>query len=158
MSIELIIGNHQDRVAVPEKWLTLLEAVAGRAVAMVLERAAEADSPLFHLGTVDVALVDDETSARIHRDFMEIEGATDVITFHHGEIVISAEVAWRQAAEFGEPPLRELLRYVVHGLLHLAGHEDGAQEERARMEEAQEAVIAGLWVAEMAAAAVADQT
>ena len=62
-----------------------------------------------------------------------------------------AEVAWRQASEYGEPPLRELLRYVVHGLLHLAGHEDASPEDRARMEEAQEAVVAALWTPEMAA-------
>lgn len=153
MSLELIVGNHQQAVAIPEKWLTLLESAGGRAAEMALERAADPDSPLLHLGTVDVALVDDEASARVHADFMEIEGATDVITFHHGEIVISAEVAWRQATEFGEPPLRELLRYVVHGLLHLAGHEDASPEERARMEEAQEAVVAALWTPEMAAEA-----
>ena len=76
------------------------------------------------LATLEVALVDDATSDRVHRDFMNIEGPTDVITFHHGEIVIGAEVAQRQAAEYGEPLAREILRYLVHGLLHLAGHED----------------------------------
>ena len=152
MSFEIIIGNHQQRVAIPEKWRTLLESAADRAAVMAREHAADPDSPLFHLGTVDVALVDDEASARVHRDFMDIAGATDVITFHHGEIVISVEVAWRQAAEFGEPPLRELLRYVVHGLLHLAGHEDESAADRAQMEAAQEAIVAALWNAEMAAA------
>jgi probable rRNA maturation factor len=152
MSFEIIIGNHQQRVAIPEKWLTLLESVADRAAMMAREHAADGDSPLFHLATVDVALVDDEASARVHQDFMDIAGATDVITFHHGEIVISAEVAVRQAAEFGEPPLRELLRYVVHGLLHLAGHEDESAADRARLDVAQEAIVAALWTAEMAAA------
>lgn len=153
MPPEIIIGNHQDRVPIPEKWLTLLEAAAGLAVEMARDHAADPDAPLFHLGGVDVALVDDETSARVHRDFMEIDGATDVITFHHGEIVLGAEVAWRQAAEYGEPLLREILRYVVHGLLHLAGHEDARADERARMESAQETIVASLWTPEMAAEA-----
>lgn len=153
MSLEIIIGNHQQRVAIPVKWLTLLETAAGRAAVLAGERAVDPDVPLLHLGTVDIALVDDQASARVHRDFMQIEGATDVITFHHGEIVISAEVARRQAAEYAEPLLRELLRYVVHGLLHLAGHEDEHPETRARMESAQEEIVAKLWTGTMAAEA-----
>jgi probable rRNA maturation factor len=78
-------------------------------------------------------------------DFMEIPGATDVITFHHGEIVIGAEVAKRQAEEYGEPLGREILRYFVHGLLHLAGHEDAEPEDREAMESAQEKMVAALW-------------
>jgi probable rRNA maturation factor len=76
---------------------------------------------------------------------MNIDGPADVITFHHGEIVIGTEVAERQAAEYGEPLAREILRYLVHGLLHLAGHEDANPAERAAMEAAQETIIAALW-------------
>ncbi|MGA0846111.1 MAG: rRNA maturation RNase YbeY [Luteolibacter sp.] len=76
---------------------------------------------------------------------MDIEGATDVITFHHGEIVIGAEVALRQSDEFGEPLARELLRYLIHGMLHLAGHEDAEAAERAAMEQIQENLVAQLW-------------
>jgi probable rRNA maturation factor len=131
-------------VPVPERWLVLLESVAPRAVELAMTLAADPDAPLFHLATIDVALVDDPTSARVHLDFMDLPGATDVITFHHGEIVIGAEVALRQAAEFGEPLPRELLRYLVHGLLHLAGHEDHHPAARARMEQAQETIIGTL--------------
>jgi probable rRNA maturation factor len=145
MSLEVIIGNHQETTEIPESWLTAFECLAPQAVELVLARAASGDSPLHHLATLEVALVDDATSDRVHRDFMDIEGPTDVITFHHGEIVIGAEVAQRQAAEYGEPLAREILRYLVHGLLHLAGHEDADAAERAAMETAQEAIIAELW-------------
>jgi len=76
---------------------------------------------------------------------MHIEGPTDVITFHHGEIVIGAQVAQRQASEFNEPLAREILRYLVHGLLHLAGHEDSDPGERRTMETAQETIVTQLW-------------
>ncbi len=145
MSLEIIIGNHQQATAVPEHWLTALEDVSREAAALALAQAAHPDSPLHHLATLEVALVDDQTSDRVHREFMEIEGATDVITFHHGEIVIGAEVAQRNAAEYGEPQARELLRYLVHGLLHLAGHEDADDAGRAAMEHAQEAIVMHLW-------------
>jgi len=145
MSLEIIIGNHQELTQIPECWLTALEEIAPHAVELALANAAHDDSPLHHLATLEIALVDDETSDRVHRDFMDIEGATDVITFHHGEIVVGAGVAERQAAEFGEPLAREIMRYLVHGMLHLAGHEDADATERAAMETAQESIIAHLW-------------
>ena len=145
MSLEVIVGNHQEATEIPECWLTALEAIANEAAGLALANAAREDSPLAHLATLEVALVDDATSDRVHRDFMNIEGPTDVITFHHGEIVIGAEVAERQAAEYGEPLARELLRYFVHGLLHLAGHEDADPAERAAMEDAQESIVVQLW-------------
>jgi probable rRNA maturation factor len=150
MSLEIIIGNHQQATEIPESWLTALEIVADRAATLALQNAAVEESPLAVLATLEVALVDDETSDQVHRDFMDIPGATDVITFHHGEIVIGTEVAERQAAEYGEPLGREILRYLVHGLLHLAGHEDTETAERAAMEAIQEQIVAELWTAELA--------
>ena len=145
MSLEVIIGNHQQAAVIPESWLTALEDIAREAADLALSHAANGDSPLSHLATLEVALVDDTTSERVHLDFMGIEGPTDVITFHHGEIVIGAEVAARQAAEYEEPLAREILRYFVHGLLHLSGHEDEQAEERATMESAQESIVTLLW-------------
>jgi len=145
MTLDVIIGNHQEQAAIPEAWLTALEASALQASSMALGHAAIEDSPLSLIGTIEVALVDDITIDQVHRDFMHIGGATDVITFHHGEIVISAETAFRQAAEFHEPPAREILRCLVHGLLHLAGHDDQDDASRTKMEASQEAIVAALW-------------
>ncbi len=145
MSLEVIVGNHQDSVDIPVAWLTALEEIGEAAARMASGFAVHEENSLAHLATLEVALVDDETSARVHMDFMEIPGPTDVITFHHGEIVIGAEVAKRQAEEYGEPFGREILRYFVHGLLHLAGHEDEEQPEREAMETAQEKIVASLW-------------
>jgi len=149
MSLEVIIGNHQDATDIPEKWLTVFEVVAHEAAHLALAHAADDDSPLSHLATLEIALVDDATSGRVHRDFMNLDGPTDVITFHHGEIVIGVQVAQRQAAEYGEPLTREILRYMIHGLLHLAGHEDEHPDDRAAMDRAQEEIIAKLWSADL---------
>lgn len=146
MPPEIIVGNNQSRTEIPEAWLTILEKGGAIAAAEILAKHVRTkDAPLHDHECVEVALVDDETSARVHEQFMGIEGETDVITFHHGEIVIGVEVAFRQAAENGEPPLRELFRYIVHGLLHLAGHEDEETADRERMEAAQEPLVARLW-------------
>lgn len=145
MTPEVIIGNHQEIVPVPESWLTAFEEAAPEAAGLVLERCNGNGAPLSQLATLEVALVDDTTSDRVHREFMDINGPTDVITFHHGEIVIGAEVARRQAEEYDEPLAREILRYLVHGMLHLAGHEDSTPEGAATMERLQEGIVGQLW-------------
>ncbi len=151
MSLEVILGNHQEATPIPANWLTTLEDVAHEAARLALAHAVGNDPPLAHLDTLEIALVDDATSDRVHRDFMNLAGPTDVITFHHGEIVIGTEVARRQAAEYDEPLAREILRYLVHGLLHLAGHDDSDPAERATMENAQETIVAKLWSAALQA-------
>ncbi len=138
-------------VIIPEGWLAALEESGAAAASRVLERTVAPDSPLALLGSVEVALVDDITSSDVHGRFMNLPEPTDVITFHHGEIVIGVEVAARQAAEYGEPLGRELLRYLVHGLLHLAGHEDHEQELRMVMENEQELIIGDLWTPSLSA-------
>lgn len=146
MSVEVIVGDHQSRISLPESFLTALERAGEKAVERI--RATEtvgSDVPLASLQCVEVALVDDEASDRVHDQFMGIKGATDVITFEHGEIVIGVEVARRQAKDYGEPEEREVFRYLVHGLLHLAGHEDGNESDWKVMEEAQERLVAELW-------------
>jgi len=146
MSVQVVVGNHQDKIRVGEGLLVELERCGQLAAEVILrDHQRGEDGPLKSLEEVEVALVDDETSARVHEDFMGIPGSTDVITFEHGEIVIGMEVAKRQASEYGEPGSREVFRYLVHGLLHLAGHEDERPEDREVMERAQEALVAAWW-------------
>jgi probable rRNA maturation factor len=77
---------------------------------------------------ISVVLVSDRKISAIHRQFMGIAGATDVITFQHGEIVVSAETASRQAIEYETDLLHELRLYIAHGLLHLAGYDDHSED------------------------------
>src|SRR6201987_215682 len=74
-----------------------------------------------------VVLVSDRKVSAIHQQFMGIAGATDVITFQHGEVLISVETAARQATEYESDLLPELRLYIAHGLLHLAGYDDHSE-------------------------------
>jgi probable rRNA maturation factor len=65
-----------------------------------------------------------------------------VLTFQHGEILISAETARRQARTFGNSLARELRLYVVHGLLHLHGLDDRSEADARRMKATQEKILA----------------
>ncbi len=80
--------------------------------------------------------------ARVHQQFMGIRGSTDVITFDHGsqppdsihgEVFISVEDAVAHAREFKTTWQDEVARYVIHGILHLLGHDDLEPRVRARM-------------------------
>ena len=75
-----------------------------------------------------VVLVSDRKISAIHEQFMGIAGATDVITFQHGEILISVETAARQAIEYESGLLPELRVYIAHGLLHLAVYDDLSED------------------------------
>ena len=87
-------------------------------------------------------LVSDKRIADIHRRFMNEASPTDVITFQHGEIFISAETAKRQAKVFRTSLDHELRLYLVHGLLHLCGLDDTTRAGAAEMKRVQEKLVA----------------
>jgi probable rRNA maturation factor len=99
-----------------------------------------------------VVLVDDATLAELHREHLDDPSATDVITFDlgdeapgpAGELYVSVERARTVADRRGVSPARELVLYVVHGVLHLCGYDDASEEERVRMRAAEAAVMARL--------------
>lgn len=97
-------------------------------------------SELAGLDEVEASLVDDAAIAAIHGEFLQDATATDVITFAHGEIIISVETAARRGKEFGKDERGESLMYLVHGLLHLAGLDDRSDSEAALMAQVQEEV------------------
>jgi len=79
-----------------------------------------------------IHVVSAKRSAEVNWKFLQHEGPTDIITFDHGstperlfgEMFICVPEAVRQATEFGTTWEAELLRYVIHGILHLRGYDD----------------------------------
>jgi probable rRNA maturation factor len=98
-------------------------------------------APLESLEEIEISIVSDRAIAQVHRRFMDIAGATDVLTFEHGEIVISAATAARYAREYAQPLEHELGLYIIHGILHLNGHDDLAEPAASRMKAAQSAIL-----------------
>ena len=119
---EIVLLNRQRGVAIA---LQPLRRFIEKALPLCAADSADGLFALRELEEVVVTLVSDKRIDRIHRDFMNIAGATDVITFEHGEIVISADTAARCGAEFGHGTAVEVALYIVHGLLHLNGFLDG---------------------------------
>ncbi len=132
------VENRQRAVPVNLPWLRCLAEVAG---AMCARESADGRFALAQLAEVEIAIVSDRVIARVHRDFMGIAGPTDVITFAHGEIVLSAPTAQRYAGQYGHSTDEELALYIIHGLLHLNGFEDAAARAAARMRRVQERLL-----------------
>jgi len=143
--MEVTLFNRQRAVELP---MERLQALAEKAARACLPYPGGALSVLEGLSAVEISLVSDRVIARTHRRFMNVPGATDVITFPHGEIVISAATAARQARQNDEDVGREVARYIVHGFLHLHGHEDGDPPAAAAMWKAQERLLHELWTPE----------
>ncbi len=139
---ELSIFEHGDCCGVSPSSLLRRGRVA---LPLCLAQPGAGAGGLADLPSVEINLVDDETIARVHGEFMGDPTPTDVITFHHGEIFVSLETAEREAAGFGHSTEREALLYLIHGLLHLNGHGDGTIVERETMTGIQERILDSVW-------------
>lgn len=97
---------------------------------------------------IGVHLIGRRRMAQINRQFLAHEGPTDVITFDHGggdtvhgEIFICVAVAENQAREFQTSWQKELVRYLVHGLLHLRGYDDKTAVSRQLMKREENRIV-----------------
>lgn len=93
------------------------------------------------LDSIAIYLISDKKSDQLHREFMQIEGPTDVITFNHGEIFIGVGVALENSQLHHQTLETELARYIVHGLLHLHGYEDKTLHKSQQMWDIQEKIV-----------------
>lgn len=124
----------------------LSEVEVQAAVAAALEHGGRAGIPLA------VVFVSDHELARLHARHLGDPSRTDVMAFDlgeegrgpAGELFVSVERARAVARARNLAPERELTLYVVHGCLHLCGHDDHAPRARARMRRAERAVLARL--------------
>lgn len=62
-------------------------------------------------------------------------------TLLHGEIFVCVDEAVSQARRFHATWQSELVRYIVHGALHLLGYEDAASRDRQRMQQAEDTLV-----------------
>ena len=136
--MKIHVYNRQRTVAIRLPWLRRVAEIALRECA---PHSGDGRFALPALPEVEVSIVSDRVIADVHRRFMDIPGPTDVITFEHGEIVMSAQTAGQYAARYGHPLDQELALYIIHGLLHLNGYEDATARGAARMRRLQERLL-----------------
>ncbi len=135
--IAIDLANRQTALRVDESRLR-------DAVRVILEEAAVAEAE------VSVAVVDDPTIHALNRRYLRHDEPTDVLSFLlersgeklEGEIVVSADTALRAAPRYDWSAGDELLLYVIHGTLHLLGHDDQTPPQRAAMQDRERAYLA----------------
>ena len=131
---------------------TLL-AKAARAALVQQKKSPDAD--------LSIALTDDARLQQLNRDYLGIDSPTDVLSFpasesdpetgspYLGDILISIPRAKAQAKAAGHPLESEVQLLVVHGMLHLLGHDHADAKEKRKMWMAQAEILAGLGLGEI---------
>jgi probable rRNA maturation factor len=130
----------------------------------IFKRAAQAtlqhqkESPDVDLSIV---LADDAHLQELNRDYLGVDATTDVLSFpasetdgseidpetgsrYLGDIIISVPYAARGAAKAGHPLESELQLLVIHGVLHLLGHDHAKPKEKSKMWKAQAEILESL--------------
>jgi probable rRNA maturation factor len=137
----IAVGNLQRRIALN---VHDLQKFAQRAATACLVLPGKVKTDLAKLSEVSILIVSDQRMASLHRRFMNEAGPTDVITFQHGGIFISAATAQANAKRFGNSLRSELRLYIVHGLLHLHGFNDRDPKGELKMRAAEKKVLSKL--------------
>ncbi len=136
VGIEILVADEQKHVVIDE------------ALLLEVTRSVLNDEGIL-AAEISLAIVSDREIQAIHRQFLNLDTPTDVLSFQldetddpaqmgskrqiEGEIVISGETAVRAAGEYGCSPREELTLYLVHGLLHLCGYDDQTEDDRQQM-------------------------
>lgn len=106
-----------------------------------------------HKFEVTVTICDDETIHALNKEHRGVDRPTDVLSFPFydfdmpdiltllGDIVISRDTAYRQAAEYGHSPKREFCFLAAHSALHLLGYDHETETEREEMEQKQREIL-----------------
>ena len=102
------------------------EARLKKAVRTVLQDAG------YNKGEISIAIVDDAEMHALNRKYLDHDYPTDVLSFVldeeegrlDGEIIASSDYALIEAEIYNWTADDEILLYVIHGSLHLAGHDD----------------------------------
>ena len=112
-----------------------------------------------HQDELSIVLVGRRKIAELNRRFLNHEGPTDVITFDYtkeiihgpdneprliGEIFVCIDVAAEAAKKYNQSVSKEVILYIVHGMLHLCGFDDHQEEQIKLMRQAEECQISKL--------------
>ena len=107
---------------------------------------------------LSVVIDSDEKLRQLNRDFLGIDAPTDVLSFpseefdpdeqaeYIGDVVISFPRALTQAQAAGHAVVNEIQLLVVHGVLHLLGHDHAEPQKKSKMWQAQAEILASLGV------------
>lgn len=105
----------------------------------------------YRVGRLSYLFCSDDDILRYNNQYLGHDYFTDIITFDYtstdrisGDIIISLDTVRSNAELFSQSYNRELLRVLIHGVLHLCGINDKGPGEREIMEAAEEDALKGI--------------
>jgi len=131
---------------------------AGRTLSPFLRKHLLKAHNILHppLREMSLVLVGDAVMSRLHKEYMDIDGPTDVLTFPidqnnrgqivSGEVFVCVPEARRQTRARGTPLASEVLLYSLHGLLHLCGFDDRTEVDFRRMHRTEDKILTRLGI------------
>ncbi len=117
------------------KYITTLKKIAGL---VLKELGVPKDSEL------SLTFIDDIKMRELNRSYRQIDRTTDVLSFPQsegpdftllGDIIISIDTAQRHSKSYGVTLHEELKKLIIHGILHLLGHDHKKKKETYLMRE-----------------------
>lgn len=99
----------------------------------------------FIVGDINYIFCSDNYILETNRKFLSHDYTTDIITFDYskrrrisGDVLISIPTVSFNAERFGVTIFNELLRVMIHGVLHLMGYKDSTDKEKEEMRRAED--------------------
>lgn len=94
----------------------------------------------YNAGQINIAFCSDDYIININNKFLNHNFYTDIITFPnlenltvHADLLISIDTVKSNAIKYSQPFPKELLRVIIHGVLHLVGFNDKTIEQKSLM-------------------------
>ncbi|MDR3245430.1 MAG: rRNA maturation RNase YbeY [Prevotellaceae bacterium] len=101
------------------------------------------------IGSVAYLFCSDEKILEVNREYLQHDYYTDIITFDYteedtlsGDLYISLDTVWSNSEKFRTDYPEELLRVIIHGILHLCGINDKTPEAQLEMTDAENKALA----------------
>jgi len=116
-------------------------------------RSTLGTNPRLEEGELSITLVSDAEMTSLNGEWLDRTGSTDVIAFSLGsadsvlgDVYIAPDTAGRNASGLGVDLTEEILRLVIHGTLHVVGHDhpDGPDRDSSEMYRLQEELLRSL--------------
>lgn len=93
---------------------------------------------------LEIVFLSDPAIKRINKKYKGRSASTDVLSFDLGacgHILISSDTALKNSITFHTSFEKELVLYLIHGILHLFGYDDHAPSQKKRMSEKENAIL-----------------
>jgi len=134
--MEITLKNFQKKIPIPR--------------AKILKAAKAAFRKLGKAAFLSIVFVGTKRMHAVNKKYLNHDYLTDVLTFdfgksQQGEIIICPRVAAANAKAHQTSTENEIILYVIHGILHLAGYDDQKTKDKIQMQRMENELLKSIW-------------